>query len=402
MSEEKKVVEEQLEETTMPTEEQLEEVMETLTDEDSQQEIIPDDGAELSKQEKDRVKEYQTSLRDKIMAMNESEAKKSLVTATEKQKKDLYGGQHVIPIDERPGFETVAEQRRSEHLDLLECWRNKKPITGTIYAVAPYPIGGYDCPCAEVAYGTYTIKIPVPALCSVASAMRENLSNAERMRELQKIGNARLGSEVTFYITDIDEPNHICIGNRVEWMKHQKVANYETPYRNKFSLNEGDHVEARVNYVTRHKINMEVFGVDVVLSEKDVTPYRVMDLTDLYSPGDREEVVIKKIERKQVEKNGKKAFVLTNLVVSIRDAKPDERKINFDKIQSTKGTSYLGEVTQRTEAGVFVKLTGMDYDVLCNPPKEFKTPALGTKVIIGILSKDERNLTCKGFIKAIR
>jgi len=346
---------------------------------------------EISEQVSKTIDKMSEDLASKIQAMKEQGGiNKSLSKASSEERKEHYSDQHIIPLDERPSFETPGEKNRRHYLELYEAWRAGQILTGRISMVEEHK----GMVVAAIFYHNFKIMIPLPFLAELRREVKG--TKKEQEETARRLANERLGSEISYIIKSIDEGNLIAAGDRLAAMKSERQAYYLKKRYSRYLINEGDIVEARICYVEKGSVCVEVRGVEKVLREVDCLWTRTRDLREHFRSGDRVPVKITKLERTSSIENGRNKVAM-NIAVSIKEATPNPKAHWFNKI--SEGATMCGEVTQTTEHGVFVKLKDMDYDILCPPNKDFPTPPVGTNVLVGIWRKNEDTYSMSGFIK---
>lgn len=385
---EEKVLNEELKNEEVQGQEEFE-ISDTTNEEnentDSEFDVDEDEG--MDAQQLGNVKDIQQNIERKLKGMSEdSELNKDFIYADYQTKKNQTSRKHIIPIKDRPAFKTDAEKHRESFQEVYDAWRAGRILTGTITLVDIVD----DMATAIVFYNNVKILIPLPLLVSQVRKSG-NVEASEQAKIDRRTINERIGSEIDFIVKQLDENEMVGIASRVEAMQTEMQAYFIQKRRGKYVVNEGDLVEGRVCYVTKSHLCVEFCGVEKTLREEDCLWVHVTDLREKFEPGQYLPVKITKLERQK--KDGKNILVVN---ASIKEAVESPKKKFFDSF--SKGTTAMGQVTYINKSGVFVKIIGMDYDILCSPPREFATPPVGKRVLIGIHSKNEEDYSIYGYI----
>ncbi|MGF7010520.1 hypothetical protein M2146_001044 [Lachnospiraceae bacterium PF1-22] len=352
--------------------------------------------AKVDKKMSEEVEKAADKIYDKVYGGEEG--RKRLYRADKQTKKDMYVNDYIIPIGDRPDFETDGERDKREWLELYQYWRAGRPVTVRITGEER---DSNNIPYAICFRGDIKIKIPGLFLGRVEAdqikrAEAGKIDERTLLNNLSHIVRQRMGSEVDVVIHELNEERREAVGSRNKALDIQENASYCRKRNDRYAINEGDIVEGRICYVTRSSLCVEVFGKELILKEQDCLWTRTNDLKEEFKPGQRVPVLMKKLER--VEERGK----VTKLIIrgSIKEAKPNPRLKVFNKI--VERSTRLGKVTQITEGGIFVRLKDNEFDILCSPPKNFDLPLIGDEVLISINKKFEQTLTATGhFVRII-
>lgn len=384
--------------TPYPEEEETEIKME-----ESEEEIVKD--IKLDKQ----VNELQSKIESGLAEQNLLIADQDRF-ATKKQIKELYSASEVV-YTSTGNAPIVSEEQivRSESFNnLMRSMKQKAPLTGRLTG-SEY-ISYYNTaedgsrietkiPCGTMQYGTFKIIIPYNEMIKVP----EELSGSplQQRNYIKLLVDKELGAETSFVVTKIDEVEGMAIASRFEAMKILRRIGFQKKNKitDKYNINEGSLVEARVMYVTSAGIGVEVSGYDVFIPTKELDYAMVPSVEALYRAGDKVIVRITKLQReKKIDDNGIKKTRL-GLTASVRAAKPDPRPTLISKYQE--GSKAYGVVANVNRNGIFVRLGDRisgQIDCLCGYPATRTCPALGDSVIIQIIMVDKANFRLRGRI----
>lgn len=364
------------------------EMVETSVTDDSVLETSMDDISE------EAVKEISKKLSVQASAYDEEEKKESIHRASAQEKRELYKSDYIVAIDEKLRSVKETDQRRRDYLELVHAQKSKGILRGTIVGRDDeYGTSGNLRQFAVVVHGQFIVRIPFYEL---VPHYKPNPSRTEKENNkiIRDMINARIGSEIEYCVLDVTEASGSALGSRVMAMRSIMYAHYFLPAGKKL-IDKGNKVEARVCYSTKHIVCVEVFGVECILREGDISHRRLIDARKLYKPGDIVQVKITDIERNKTVVNGKNA-VSVKLKCSIREATENPAKTYWNVFKE--GNTFQGRVVQITEDGIFVKINGFEVTVLCMPPKEFKLPELDSTVKIAIFKKNLEQYRISGYI----
>lgn len=327
----------------------------------------------------------------------QSVRKGNFKSASASERRENYVSNYIFPIDDRPKFETEGEKKRKISVEVANAClsyreerRAGKILTGTIFSVSKIYIDNEPHLICNVAYkGEILIRIPFEKLTRLTPSKR--VSKAQMLQEMEKYAHERCGSEVDFFVTEYDESIMQGGGSRIDAMDRIRQLNYmvkNTRY-NRYRLNEGDLAEARICYVTRTHMCIEVFGVERVLTASDIEYSRIRDLQTKYHAGERISVKITRLRRENNE---------LDVEFSAKEAKPNPKQYYIDKF--SEGDTCRGEITYIDTGAYFVRIIGTDMDILCQQPREL-SPSVGQEVMVRVSLIDKQRLRLFGQIRKI-
>lgn len=292
-----------------------------------------------------------------------SEASKSTIRATPTKPSTI------LSIDDELGVVTDADKARSELLDLLESYRGKKHLSGTIQGIEN-PTGDPSKTLAVLYHGEYKIIIPLAEVVEPP----EDLKGQPLDYVLNYMLNKRLGAEVDYIIKGIDAKEKIAVGSRVEAMRNKRKNYYFGSDRDGNNLLYSDLcAEVRVVSVVRSGIFVDLFGLEVFIPLRELSYQRLMDAEKYFTPGQRTLVKILDIDRTD------RRNIKVRASVKQAGENPYDKALKKYSI----GNRYVGTVSLVDTNGVFVSLDG-GIDCLCNYPKRGRPPR-GARVTVRIL-----------------
>ena len=122
------------------------------------------------------------------------------------------------------------------------------------------------------------------------------------MDQLNRILNARLGSEIDFIVKGYDNETRSVVGSRREAMLRKRQTFYfDTDEMGEHLIYEGRVVQARVVAVAEKVIRVEVFGVETSIVARGLSWEWIGNARDHFNVGDRILVRVLKINRTDLE-----------------------------------------------------------------------------------------------------
>jgi len=275
----------------------------------------------------------------------------------------------ILSIDDELGVITDADKARNELLDLLESYRSKKHLSGTIQGIEN-PAGNPARTLAVLYHGEYKVIIPL----TEAIEPPEDLKGQPLEHVLNYMLNKRLGAEIDYVIKGIDAKEKIAVGSRVEAMRSKRKSYYFGTDRDGKNLLYSDLcAEVRVVSVVRSGIFVDLFGLEVFIPLRELSYQRMMDAEKYFTPGQRTLVKILDIDRTD-RRN-----------IKVRASVKQAGENPYDKAlkKYSVGNRYVGTVSLVDTNGVFVSLDG-GIDCLCSYPKRGRPPR-GARVTVRVL-----------------
>lgn len=363
-----------------------EEVVETPEKEEKKAEEVPEVVVEDTDEK--AVAEEQEKIRDKVSNAQSEEdlikANKNIIPASKKMRRVLYSESDIIPLGDELQFKSDAAVRKEKYVEIISSMRKQNVLTGTIYSTKTIN----DRICAVVDYGPFDVIIPQDFfLTERAKALIENeKDDAGKEKRTRRLVNERIGSEVDFVITKVDEENGIAVGDRLKAMKiRQKAWFFNRNRDGDYTLKPGTKVEARIVSANVNSITVEFGGMEFPLRQQDIAYTRIANVQDEYPVGKTVPIIFKSIERKN--EDGKLSLKVS---ASMKEALVDTREREFNKY----GIKDLvkATVTGIEPAGIFARLGGINgkQDILCTFP-DGDLPEINDDILVKILHKDEED-----------
>ena len=166
----------------------------------------------------------------------------------------------------------------------------------------------------------------------------------------------------------------LAVASRLDAMKARQKQYYLTRDRDGNNLlYEGILAEGRVTSVIKAGIFVDLFGVEVYISMRELSYQRWMDASEYFHTGQNVIVRIMEIDRSDRDNIKVKA--------SVKRAKenPYEKALK----RYVEGNLYVGTVSMVDENGVFVAMDG-GIDCLCEYPRRGRPP-IGSRVTVRIV-----------------
>lgn len=318
---------------------------------------------------------------------------RGITQASRDEKREIYSDGGIIPLGDELQFKSEGQKRHEEYITLVGSKRSHSCLTGTVHSISTH--AGRIC--AVVRYGNFTVLIPSEKFLSdrEEKAIAGQTDEGEKLRMRRRYATQRIGSQVDFVVTAIDEIEMLATGDRHEAMEIKKQAWYLSHRQNSTRpvLEKGTRAEARVVMATRNMLFVEVFGIEFVLREHDIAYVQIPNVSAEYPVGSTVPVIFTKLERERTDSG-----MSIRAQVSVKEAVSDPRKKEFDLVNLKDVVSAT--VTGVNENGIIVRLGGMTgkQDAMCQFQKktkangfssEYEVPEIGKNVIVKIRKKEE-------------
>ena len=259
-------------------------------------------------------------------------------------------GPRVVSIDAERTVETENDKLRSDLLDLVESFKGKKILTGTIQGVERLASNPEIC-YAVTYHGDF--KIIIPVLDAIEEP--ENYRDQPKGDVLHYLLNKRLGAEVDYIVKRIDQEGGVVAANRLEAMALKRREYYfRTDRDGNYQIYEG-------------------IGAECYIPLRELSYQRWVDAASHYQPGQR--VLVKVLEVDRSDRNKPR------VTASVKQASENPYEKALKKYAV--GNRYVGTVSLVDLSGVFVSLDG-GIDCLCTHPKRGRPPR-GARVTVRIL-----------------
>ena len=291
-------------------------------------------------------------------------------------------GPRVVSIDAERTVETENDRLRNDLLDLVESFKGKKILTGTIQGVERLASNPEIC-YAVTYHGDF--KIIIPVLDAIEEP--EDYRDQPKGDVLHYLLNKRLGAEVDYIVKRIDQEGGVVAASRLEAMALKRREYYfRTDRDGNYQIYEGIRAEARVVSVIRAGIFVDLFGAECYIPLRELSYQRWMDAASHYQPGQR--VLVKVLEVDRSDRNRPR------VTASVKQASENPYEKALKKYAV--GNRYVGTVSMVDLSGVFVSLDG-GIDCLCTHPKRGRPPR-GARVTVRILGINRENNRIWGVI----
>ena len=288
---------------------------------------------------------------------------------------DRRRSNRVVSIDARRTVQTDRDKRQNDLLDVMESFKSKKILSGTIQGVERR---GTDPDGIKAIIYHGDIKVTIPVLEAIEEP--EDYRNQPKGDVLFYLLNKRMGAEVDYVVTYVDTIR--AEGSRLQAMAMKRREYYfRTDRDGNYQIYEGVRAEARVVSVIRAGIFVDLFGAECYIPLRELSYQRWVDASAYFQPGQRVLVKVLEVDRSD------RAKVQVSASVKQAGENPYEKALK----KYTVGNRYVGTVSMVDLNGVFVSLDG-GIDCLCTYPKRGRPPrgARATVRILGINSETNR------------
>ncbi len=286
----------------------------------------------------------------------------------------------VMTIDGGRSDLTAQAKRRQALIDLAESKRSGRLLTGMVAGVE----GGGDNPLltyAVIHHGPFKVLIPVSEMIDFDE--EEEHSEAYRFSVVSR----RMGAEIDYVVTAIDEENGLAAASRVLAMRQRRRDYFMATDRNgRHLLEQGDIAEARIVSVLRSGAFVELFGLEQFIPTEELSYLRMASAAMCMQVGQR--VLVKILELTRSGRDTVRASL------SVRQAEAERQKGLIERYKI--GELYVGTVTMIAPMGIFVAF-GDDVSCLCQFSKRGR-PAMHATVTVKLLGMDRESLQLWGVI----
>ena len=370
---------------------QSEAVAHSVNDEMTTESLVP-----VSDDDMEDVEDYITGIEKAGASFLQKESK--VTKATNKQKRrafDTYDGEVFNPEGYYDNVETDADKREKTYLELVSSKNGGKVLEGQITGVEIYENIGQVVALAQ--YKEFTVIIPATELIWIE---QNTFSNADDIEELYRRIKMRIGSEVSFIVTNVDMKKMQAIASSIKAMGIKAFAFFvKKQSTGEPRIRKGMIVPGRVTCATSSFIIVESFGAEFVIREKELFWHRQDMVNNFYRVGDEIMYKVLSVEagtHKRVNGDTYKRVVVTG---SVRQTIKNPAEQFYDKYHI--GQSQAATVTHIDENGVYCVMGTVDYptmQILCRLPVTTDLPEVGQTVTVNITNKDDKNKFIYGTI----
>ena len=252
--------------------------------------------------------------------------------------------ERVLTIDARDEIQTDEDREAIIWHDIQNSHRTRRILTGMLDGVEKTESG---LTLAVVNYRGFRVAIPVKEMMLYTGKTPSGREFMELMDQLNRILNARLGSEIDFIVKGYDNESRSVVGSRREAMLRKRQTFYlDTDEMGEHLIYEGRVVQARVVAVAEKVIRVEVFGVETSIVARGLSWEWIGNARDHFNVGDRILVRVLKINRTDVE----------HLTIRV-DARSVSATNSHDNLKKCMPQCrYAGRVTDVRNGVVFIRL----------------------------------------------
>lgn len=272
----------------------------------------------------------------------------------------------VIAIGEHREVETESDKAKNHLLDLLESYKAGRILTDVIQGVEKTS----ESVVAVLYHGDFKVIIPATEAINPPNDYRGHDPNSVHRYMLTK----RLGAEVDYIVKGIDPQTGLAVASRLDAMKARQKQYYLNRDRDGNNiLYEGVLAEGRVTSVIKAGIFVDLFGVEVYISMRELSYQRWIDASEHYHVG--QHVIVRIMDVDRDDRNNIK------VKASVKRAKEDPYEKALKRY--IEGNLYVGTVSMVDENGVFVAMDG-GIDCLCEYPRRGRPP-IGSRVTVRVV-----------------
>ena len=294
----------------------------------------------------------------------------------------------VLTIDARDEVQTEEDREAIIWHDIQNSHRTRRILTGMLDGVEK-TVSGLTL--AVVNYRGFRVAIPVKEMMLYTGKTPSGREYMELMDQLNRILNARLGSEIDFIVKGCDNETRSVVGSRREAMLRKRQTFYfDTDELGEHLIYEGRVVQARVVAVAEKIIRVEVFGVETSIVARGLSWEWIGNARDHFNVGDRILVRVLKINRTDVE----------HLTIRV-DARSVSATNSHDNLKKCMPQCrYAGRVTDVRNGVVFIRLNN-GVNAIAHSCYDTRYPGKKDDVSFAVTRIDEEQGVAIGFITRI-
>lgn len=294
----------------------------------------------------------------------------------------------VLTIDARDEIQTEEDREAIIWHDIQNSHRTRRILTGMLDGVEKTDSG---LTLAVVNYKGFRVAIPVKEMMLYTGKTPSGREYMELMDQLNRILNARLGSEIDFIVKGYDNETRSVVGSRREAMLRKRQTFYfDTDELGEHLIYEGRVVQARVVAVAEKVIRVEVFGVETSVVARGLSWEWIGNARDHFNVGDRILVRVLKINRTDVEH--------LSIRVDARSVSATNSHDNLKKCMPQ--CRYAGRVTDVRNGVVFIRLNN-GVNAIAHSCYDTRYPGKKDDVSFAVTRIDEEQGVAIGIITRI-
>lgn len=250
----------------------------------------------------------------------------------------------VLTINARDEVQTAADREAMIWHEIQSSYRSRRMLTGTLDGIERTESG---LTLAVVDYKGFRVAIPLKEMMLVTGRMPSGDEYVELMEHLNRILNARLGSEIDFVVKGCDNATRSVVASRREAMLKKRQTFYmDTDELGRHLIYEGRIVQARIVAVAEKVVRIEAFGVECSIRARGLSWEWIGNAHDHFSVGDRVLVRILTIDRPDVEN--------ITITADMRSVSNTTKHDNLKKCIPQ--ARYAGRVTDVRNGLVYIRL----------------------------------------------
>lgn len=285
---------------------------------------------------------------DRIYAEDEEDVLPSVKSMSKRQKNRRYRSDRNIIVTDISGgeIESVAKDSREAFTELAASARAGEVLQGRITAVRDSDIYG---PFALIFYKDYDVIVPFEKLIPPHMIPnRDYASKSERESFMKSLLNQRIDTVVPFVVLQVDELSKKATADCLEAQRMRRRDWFWRRQGRKYRIDTGDVVMGEVVYVTRGGVGIEVGGLELYVRAEDCS-YNRINVDNAYYAG--QFVKVKILDVKRSTEGGSRSLAVS---ANLKDAEENPKKLNYNRFAV--GDTLTAEVTHVDEHGIFVLL----------------------------------------------
>ena len=293
----------------------------------------------------------------------------------------------VLTIESRADVETQADREDTSWHEIHNAYRTRKILTGTLGGIEQTDTRKTI---AIVYYKEFRVIIPMKEMM-INLTEQQGQSYEELMTRQNKILGNMLGAEIDFVVKGIDSKTRSVVASRMEAMyKKRQLFYLGTDAAGMYRIYEGRVVQARVIAVADKVIRIEAFGVECSIMARDLSWDWIGDAHERFAVGDQILVRIQRVRRDSLEN--------ISIAADVRSVSKSDGSDNLKKCR-VQG-KYAGKVTDVHKGTVYIRLS-IGVNAIAHSCYDNRMPGKKDDVSFAVTHLDEERNVAMGIITRI-
>jgi len=249
----------------------------------------------------------------------------------------------VLTIESREVIKTDEDKAEELWHNIQNARRTRRILTGTLVGLEMTEAKKLI---AIVYYHDQRVVIPMSELLPY-DVEETSVTGSSKLERLSKIANNMLGCDIDFIVAGIDKRSRSIVASRKAAMLKKRhrfymiTGDYGLP-----QVHEGRTVQARIVSVSAYNIRVDIFGVETVIPNQDLSWEWLANASEKYSVGEKILVNINRVDGNTIDTLRVKA--------DVRSLTPNNVRENLLKV-SVQG-KYMGTINNINHGVIYLRL----------------------------------------------